>query len=112
MQCQGAFPVTALPGEEAQLGQDQRRTGLEADLPVSAASSSPARRATRCTDLVVGAAPRAKAGSAASISETSTDLGVALGVAVLGSAGAAVYESRMTGAVPRRCPAECGARDR
>ncbi|WP_207621236.1 hypothetical protein [Streptosporangium minutum] len=35
------------------------------------------------TDLVVGSPPPEKAGSAAAMSETSTELGLALGVAVL-----------------------------
>ncbi|MFF4389840.1 MULTISPECIES: MFS transporter [unclassified Streptomyces] len=45
------------------------------------------------TDIVVGSAQPEQAGSAAAISETSTELGMALGVAVLGSLGAAVYRS-------------------
>ncbi|QNG19339.1 MFS transporter [Rhodococcus triatomae] len=47
------------------------------------------------TDLVVGSVPPAKAGSAASMSETGTELGISLGVALLGSLGAAVYRSRI-----------------
>ncbi|MBF6180019.1 MFS transporter [Nocardia otitidiscaviarum] len=43
------------------------------------------------TDLVVGAAPPAKAGSAAAMSETSMEFGVAVGVAVLGVVGTAIY---------------------
>ncbi|MFC9976592.1 MFS transporter [Spirillospora sp. NPDC127200] len=43
------------------------------------------------TELVVGSAPPEKAGSAAAVSETGTELGLALGVAVMGSIGAAVY---------------------
>ncbi|WKX72573.1 MFS transporter [Streptomyces sp. XD-27] len=58
------------------------------------------------TDLIVGAAPPEKAGSAAAMSETSTEFGVALGVAVLGTVGAAVYRDRMTGAVPGEAPAQ------
>lgn len=37
------------------------------------------------TDLVVGSAPAAKAGSAAAMSETVQDLGISLGIALLGS---------------------------
>jgi MFS transporter, DHA2 family, multidrug resistance protein len=47
------------------------------------------------TDLVVGAAPPAKSGSAAAMSETVQELGIAVGVATLGSLTAAVYRSRM-----------------
>lgn len=45
-------------------------------------------------DLIVGAAPQEKAGSAAAIAETSSELGGALGIAVLGSVVAAVYRFR------------------
>ncbi|MBF6049175.1 MFS transporter [Streptomyces sp. NRRL B-1677] len=47
------------------------------------------------TSLVVGAASPEKAGSAASMSETSNLLGSTLGLALLGSVGAAVYQSGM-----------------
>ncbi|MFD0901826.1 MFS transporter [Actinomadura sediminis] len=49
------------------------------------------------TDLVVGAAPPEKAGAASAVSETSTELGVALGVAVLGSIGTAIYRRATDG---------------
>ncbi|NKE58093.1 MFS transporter [Lentzea sp. PSKA42] len=41
------------------------------------------------TDLIVGAAPPEKAGSAAAVSETGMEFGLALGVAVIGTVGAA-----------------------
>ncbi|HET8729054.1 MAG TPA: MFS transporter [Alphaproteobacteria bacterium] len=47
------------------------------------------------TDLVVGAAPPEKAGSAAAMSETVQDLGASLGIAGLGSLTTAVYRSQM-----------------
>ncbi|QSB04500.1 MFS transporter [Natronoglycomyces albus] len=47
------------------------------------------------TDLVVSAAPPAKAGSAASLSETAAELGIALGVAYFGSVMTAVYARQM-----------------
>ncbi|MEY9893351.1 DHA2 family multidrug resistance protein-like MFS transporter [Catenulispora sp. MAP5-51] len=49
------------------------------------------------TSLVVGSAPPEKAGSAASMSETSNVFGSTLGLALLGSVGAAVYQSSMSG---------------
>jgi DHA2 family multidrug resistance protein-like MFS transporter len=52
------------------------------------------------TDLVVGSAPPERAGSASALSETSSEFGVALGVAVLGSIGAAVYRSSAVDSVP------------
>ena len=58
------------------------------------------------TDLVVGTAPPERAGSASALSETSIELGGALGIAILGSIGTAVYRSRMAGAVPGGVPPE------
>jgi DHA2 family multidrug resistance protein-like MFS transporter len=56
------------------------------------------------TDLIVGSAPVERAGAASAISETSSELGGALGIAVLGSIGAAVYRGVMAGAVPPGVP--------
>lgn len=53
--------------------------------------------ATVGTDIVVGSAPVEQAGSASSLSETSSELGIALGVALLGSVGAAAYRSGIAG---------------
>lgn len=61
------------------------------------------------TDLVVGAAPEERAGSAAAMSETSMELGLALGVAVLGSVGTAVYRSTVDDDLPAGLPAEAAA---
>jgi DHA2 family multidrug resistance protein-like MFS transporter len=47
------------------------------------------------TDLVVGAAPPERAGSASALSETSTELGGALGIAVLGSVITSVYRGKL-----------------
>jgi DHA2 family multidrug resistance protein-like MFS transporter len=47
------------------------------------------------TDLIVGSAPVERAGAAAAISETSSEFGGALGIAILGSIGTAVYRSVM-----------------
>jgi DHA2 family multidrug resistance protein-like MFS transporter len=58
------------------------------------------------TNLVVSAAPPEKAGSAASTSETSTHLGIALGIAILGSIGNAVYRGRVD--VPDGAPEVAG----
>jgi DHA2 family multidrug resistance protein-like MFS transporter len=48
---------------------------------------------TLATDAIVGAASAARAGVASAISETGSELGGALGIAVLGSLGNAVYRS-------------------
>jgi MFS transporter, DHA2 family, multidrug resistance protein len=49
--------------------------------------------ATLATDLAVGLAPPERAGAAAAVSETSSELGGALGIAILGSIAAAVYRA-------------------
>jgi DHA2 family multidrug resistance protein-like MFS transporter len=59
---------------------------------------------TLATDLIVGAAPPEKAGAAAAISETSAEFGGALGIAVFGSIGAAVYRSFMADGLPAGLP--------
>lgn len=52
------------------------------------------------TDIIVGSAPPEKAGSASAMSETSGELGMALGVAVLGSVATAVYRGQMSADLP------------
>jgi DHA2 family multidrug resistance protein-like MFS transporter len=61
---------------------------------------------TLAADLMVGAAPPERAGAAAGISETSSELGGALGIAVLGAVGTAVYRGQIEGAVPAGVPPE------
>ena len=51
------------------------------------------------TDMIIGTAPAERAGAAAALSETGSEIGGALGVALLGSIGAAVYHHQMAGAV-------------
>ncbi|MFD4831762.1 MFS transporter [Streptomyces uncialis] len=58
------------------------------------------------TDLVVGSVPPRRAGSAASMSETATELGISVGVAVLGSLGTAVYRGRIEDSLPEGVPAD------
>ncbi|MGH2847532.1 MAG: MFS transporter, partial [Thermoleophilaceae bacterium] len=59
---------------------------------------------TLAADLMVGTAPPERAGAAAGISETSSEFGGALGIAVLGAIGTAVYRSQVAGAVPAGVP--------
>jgi DHA2 family multidrug resistance protein-like MFS transporter len=59
---------------------------------------------TLATDLIVGSAPTERAGAASAISETGSEFGGALGIAILGSIGAAVYRSLMSDAVPAAVP--------
>ncbi len=55
---------------------------------------------TLATELVVGSAPPEKAGAASGISETAGEFGGALGLAILGSIGTAVYRSEVARALP------------
>ncbi len=68
---------------------------------------------TLSTDLIVAAAPPERAGVASGLSETGAELGGALGIAILGSIGTAVYRSRISDAVPAGVPPEAAesARD-
>lgn len=52
------------------------------------------------TDLIVGSAPVERAGAASAISETGAEFGGALGVALLGSVGTAVYRHLMMAVSP------------
>jgi MFS transporter, DHA2 family, multidrug resistance protein len=61
---------------------------------------------TLLTDLIVGCVPPERAGVASGISETGTELGGALGIAVLGSIGVAVYRNELGEAVPAGVPPE------
>lgn len=54
--------------------------------------------------MVLGAAPERKAGAASAISETGGELGIALGVAVLGSLGVALYRAQLVGDLPSGVP--------
>ncbi len=59
---------------------------------------------TLTTDLIIGAAPPERAGAASAISETGAELGGALGIAVLGSIGTAVYRHEVASGVPAGVP--------
>jgi DHA2 family multidrug resistance protein-like MFS transporter len=59
---------------------------------------------TLATDFVVTSAPPERAGAAAAISETSAEVGGALGIAVLGSIMTAIYRSAMSEAIPPDMP--------
>jgi len=68
---------------------------------------------TLATDILVGAAPPERAGAASGISETTSELGGALGIALLGSIGTVVYRSQVADTVPADAPPEAAeaARD-
>jgi DHA2 family multidrug resistance protein-like MFS transporter len=55
-------------------------------------------------ELIMGAVPPERAGSAAAIVETGTEFGGALGMAVLGSIGTAIYRSDLAANAPHGLP--------
>ncbi|HEY0449997.1 MFS transporter [Actinophytocola sp.] len=60
-----------------------------------------------CTEMVVGSVPASRAGAASAMSETSGEFGIALGIAVFGSVGTAVYRNDLT--VPAQLPTHAAA---
>ncbi|HET9221443.1 MAG TPA: hypothetical protein VFO07_03010, partial [Roseiflexaceae bacterium] len=64
---------------------------------------------TISTDLVVGSTPAERAGAASALSETGAELGGALGIAVLGSLGMAIYRSQVGAALPPGVPPAAAA---
>jgi DHA2 family multidrug resistance protein-like MFS transporter len=64
---------------------------------------------TATTDLIVGSAPPQRAGAASGISETGAELGGALGIAILGSIGVAVYRGELADTLPAGLPREAAA---
>ncbi|WP_431925862.1 MFS transporter [Nonomuraea jabiensis] len=61
------------------------------------------------SSMVVATAPPEKAGSASGLFESSTEFGQALGAAILGSIGVAVYRSTLAGDLPPEVPREAAA---
>jgi DHA2 family multidrug resistance protein-like MFS transporter len=64
---------------------------------------------TATTDLVVSSAPPERAGAASGISETGAELGGALGIAILGSIGVAVYRGELADTLPAGVPSQAAA---
>jgi MFS transporter, DHA2 family, multidrug resistance protein len=56
------------------------------------------------SELIMGAVPPDRAGAAAAVVETSSEFGGALGMAVLGSIGVAVYRSDLAASAPAQLP--------
>lgn len=65
---------------------------------------------TLTTDLIVGAAPPDRAGVASAISETSSEFGGALGIAILGSIGTAIYRAKMIIGIPDQVTETLGSK--
>ncbi|HET9213841.1 MAG TPA: MFS transporter [Gaiellaceae bacterium] len=61
---------------------------------------------TLTNDLILGAAPPERAGSASAISETGAELGGALSIAILGTIGTAVYRVQVDDGIPASVPPE------
>jgi DHA2 family multidrug resistance protein-like MFS transporter len=61
------------------------------------------------TNLVLASAPPERAGSAASVSETSLEFGGALGIAITGSIAVAIYRARLAAAMPPGLPSPVAA---
>jgi MFS transporter, DHA2 family, multidrug resistance protein len=55
---------------------------------------------TLTTDIIVGTAPPEKAGAASALSETGSEFGGALGIAILGSIGIVIYRTQLTNVMP------------
>jgi DHA2 family multidrug resistance protein-like MFS transporter len=58
------------------------------------------------TELIVGSAPPEQAGAASGISETGSELGGALGIAIMGSIGVASYRAELGERLPAGLPGE------
>ncbi|MGW3679050.1 MFS transporter [Streptomyces prasinus] len=52
------------------------------------------------TDMMIGSAPPEKAGAVSAISETCQELGLGMGIAILGSIGTAVYRAEVSDTLP------------
>jgi DHA2 family multidrug resistance protein-like MFS transporter len=64
---------------------------------------------TLAIDLIVGVAPAERAGAASAIAETSAELGGAIGIAIFGSIGLAIYRSGIAEGIPAEVPAAVAA---
>jgi MFS transporter, DHA2 family, multidrug resistance protein len=89
-------------GVLAQIGAGSGLAFLVAGSVIFSVGAAPV--GTLATDIIVGSAPPEKAGAASGISETSAEFGGALGIAILGSIGTAVYRSEVAGALPEGVP--------
>ncbi len=68
---------------------------------------------TLANDMIIGVAPPERAGAASAISETCSEFGGALGIAIPGSIGTAIYRGAMADSIPDTVPLEAAvaARD-
>lgn len=61
------------------------------------------------TNLIVGAAPPESAGAASGVAQTGNELGGALGIALLGTLGTAIYRGEVGEAIPAHAPSAAAA---
>ena len=87
----------------AQVGVDGGLAALVAGSVVVSLGMAPVFGLT--TELIVGSAPPEQAGAASGISETGAELGGALGIAILGSVGIAIYRGELADRLPPGVPA-------
>jgi DHA2 family multidrug resistance protein-like MFS transporter len=87
----------------AQVGVDGGLAALVAGSVVVSLGMAPVFGLT--TELIVGSAPPEQAGAASGISETGAELGGALGIAILGSIGIAIYRGELADRLPPGVPA-------
>jgi DHA2 family multidrug resistance protein-like MFS transporter len=64
---------------------------------------------TLVTEIAMGTIEPARAGAAAAVLETGSEFGGALGIAILGSVGAAIYGSQMIDSLPAGLPSDAAA---
>jgi DHA2 family multidrug resistance protein-like MFS transporter len=65
--------------------------------------------ATLTTGTILGSAPPERAGAVSALAQTAAELGGALGIAVLGSLGTAIYRGMVTSALPQGISPELAA---
>jgi MFS transporter, DHA2 family, multidrug resistance protein len=94
-------------GVLAQVGADSGLAALVAGSVIFALGLAPVFTLT--TDLIIGSAPPERAGAASGISETNAELGGALGIAILGSIGTAIYRSNIAETLPAGVSPEASA---
>jgi MFS transporter, DHA2 family, multidrug resistance protein len=88
----------------AQVGAEPDVVLIMAGTVVLGIGAAPA--STLSVDLIIGSAPPERAGSASAVSETGNELGNALGIALLGSIGVAVYRGAMADGLPAGAAAQ------
>jgi DHA2 family multidrug resistance protein-like MFS transporter len=93
----------------AQVGSEPDLTLVVAGMTVLGIGAAPA--STLSVDLIIGSAPPERAGSASAVSETGNELGNALGIALLGSIGVAVYRGTMADGLPAGAAAQLPPED-